>query len=258
MPLLPSVQMANDTSQPRAAQWARVAPAPNSMSSGWAPTGKRPGGHRQARSGRAGSRRSPRARSSPPGRSRSAGMSTSQPRTWSSTTWTASPSRAASAWWRANEPGSVGEAEAAPSRQRDHVGAIAVAVGHHQHPMASHHVVQPGGQRQVGVGDHHPLGTRGPYGLHARLHRAVEPEARRPVGGGAHRQRPVVHGQVVADHRDRQRASGPHHPGGHLSGEHGAGLGRQRRVPGGAWPRGTPSPGRRWRHAQPTRYRRDT
>ena len=61
------------------------------------------GRHREVEAGHQAGR--PRVRSAPPGRWRSSGTSTSQPRAASVRTSTARPRRRASAWWRANEPG---------------------------------------------------------------------------------------------------------------------------------------------------------
>ena len=104
--------------------------------------------------------------------------------------------------------------------QGQHVGAVEAPVGHERHAREVGQPVEPGGERQVGVGDDRPCATpSAPQRGHAVGHRAVEAPARAPHDAGARPLGPRPHLVVVAhDHRG-QRIGRQQHDLGHVPGQ---------------------------------------
>ncbi len=124
--------------------------------------------------------------------------------------------------------GPVSKAEASSGRHARHVGPVESPVRHQRHAIEVGHPREFGRQREVGVGDDHPLDAPEPEVGHPGLHRTVETQVRSPDGVGAGDLGPGLDLLVVAHHCDRQVTGRRQHGGRHAPGEVGALFGAER------------------------------
>ena len=201
------------------------------MSSGWAPTASARAGTGSGPRTRAPvTGRPPAARSSPPGSWRSSGTSTSQPSTWSSTTWTGRPEALGLGAVAGERAGAVGEPEARAGRARRSRWCRRSS----GRARAARRRCRPRGRARWRAG-----GRRGrrPPGRRPRRPTASTPASTapssprpgRPVDGGADVGGPGRTSSSSHTTVTGSGAGGPHDPGGHLAGQDGPGVGRERR-----------------------------
>ena len=153
-------------------------------------------------------------------------MSTSKPRLSSWTIRASRPTRAASARWRANEPGPYANSKSAADRNRAHWCAVAPVVGHQDRDLCvavSGDVVERGRVRQVAVYDDNSRQALLPYPCAARgsgrVERARVVDAHQPAVVAPRRDF-----FVARDDDDRARPGGCDHRLGHTTGESDAGV----------------------------------
>ena len=212
---------------PAAAHLASVAPQPNSMSSGWARDGQRPVGRRQvdrdrqrrsvttavatAPVGRTTARSSDRCRRGAPGRPGRRGGRRPSRGAGPCTTRAGRPRRAASVAVAAERPGAVGEPEPAVGGHGQHVGAVVAPVGHERHAGEVGQPVEPGGEREVGVGDDRAVDAVARSAATPSDTAPLSPRPGHHTTRGARALGPRPHLVVVAHHDRGQRIGGQQH-----------------------------------------------
>ena len=171
---------------------------------------------------------------------RSAGRSTSQDSDGDRTTRMGSPSRRASATWRANDPGRRRRRSRSLGGQADHVGAVLPAVGDEGHPRPPPTHVRSSAKGRSAWATVTWATPRAASWRTPSCTAWLSPRSRRPHHQGAQVPGPVGDHPVVAHDGNGQVAGRPDNSLGHGPGQLGP-LGRRPAPePVAAWPPRTP------------------